>query len=445
MFGFLRKVAYVAACELGYKPRTEPTAAYGTIDLQINQLYEMFTGASTWGCELVKNIVRYKRAHVLGHGVGVVPSGVVDSADDEIALVELFMDKRGLNEGRHKEFVTGAELEGCVLVKIEEGTVLDEKEQEVFCPVLKYFPKKAAAYELTADPEDSSKPAHVKMSYKVGGQEIKYDEDFAENGWAYVAFNALPGDLVGRPSMASVLRNMENLSESLTQWHRMNRNCAHSLPVVECEGTQEIKTAQAKLEEHGWETGKALITNGKVKILQGSGGDYLSMRYEIEANAKIISAAVDVPIHHLGFADVLSNRATADNLDEPIEAISGSDETLWKGFYERIFAEVIRLAKASKNGPNANLNPDAVKPDTTGIGASDYQRFKDIWLPAYEKGVISRQTALEKAPTIDAQREIERIDEERQSDQQRAATPFADAKADTGDGEGDEEGTGDAE
>ncbi|MDP4879928.1 MAG: hypothetical protein NWR36_08580, partial [Opitutales bacterium] len=55
-----------------------------------------------------------------------------------------------------------------------------------------------------------------------------------------------------------------------------------------------------------------------------------SLTTEINTIAKIISGATGIPIHYLGFTDLMSNRATAEDLAELVNVTTSHEREAWK-------------------------------------------------------------------------------------------------------------------
>ena len=389
------------------------------------------------GSQLVKRIVRYKQAHVLGGGVTVtVAKG--KQADAETLLIDRFLDRRGFNEGLHKTLVATSELEGAVLVRIAEG-VVDDAGTEAFCPSLAIYPFSVASYELQSDGNDSSTPSAIKklsFTNDAGNQIDLSGESFdgstpnksgnaGRYRWAYLRLNGKAGTLAGSPTMAGVLTELEEVDLNLRDWRRMNRNCASSIPTWKCESKEEVDRIKAELAESGFGYGKSYIGTAEFKLSQGDAGDYQSLENELMRKAGIISAAVEIPLQDLGFPDMLSNRSTAESMDDSQGVSIDADAASWLGFYESIFRAVIEIGNESKNGPASPLDPESVKPNAVGVRKQDFNRVADVWLPLRKAGCLSRKTLLTFCPMINAEEELKQIEEEEAEDQKRAATPFS--------------------
>ena len=71
-----------------------------------------------------------------------------------------------------------------------------------------------------------------------------------------------------------------------------------------------------------WTIGKGIALVGDVKYLTPGLEALESLRGEMSLNIKLVSAIMGVPVHWLGWTDLMSNRATAETLSELVETLT---------------------------------------------------------------------------------------------------------------------------
>jgi hypothetical protein len=125
---------------------------------------------------------------------------------------------------------------------------------------------------------------------------------------------------------------------------------------------------------------------------------------EIITNAKMISGNVGIPIHFLGFPDLMSNRATSTDLFELIMASTAKERLVWAGFYEEMFDKA--LTKANKN-----FTPGQVKAEILQVSDAKIQELASVWLPLYTGGVIDLDYMLSKIPDIEPSKVKKSLDD----------------------------------
>jgi hypothetical protein len=119
-----------------------------------------------------------------------------------------------------------------------------------------------------------------------------------------------------------------------------------------------------------------------------------------------------VPVHFLGFPELLSNRATADNFLELIFAATLKERQTWKGCYQEVLAKAMAIfnAKTGLEQMSKKLDPSRITIDIPYISAQTWQNLKDVFLPAALAGKISDELFLSKIPGVDVDEELKRTE-----------------------------------
>jgi hypothetical protein len=131
------------------------------------------------------------------------------------------------------------------------------------------------------------------------------------------------------------------------------------------------------------------------------------LQKEITTNIQLISGNTGVPVHFLGFPELMSNRSTADTLFDMVAASTHRERRIWMSFYTELFDRAIALANA---GFQAGLRPGLVEAQIPEVSSKTMFELKDNWLPLFESGVLSLETLLAKIPDLDDPRaELQRI------------------------------------
>ncbi len=120
----------------------------------------------------------------------------------------------------------------------------------------------------------------------------------------------------------------------------------------------------------------------------------------------MISGTTGVPVHFLGLPDLMSNRATADNLMELVAASTRKERMIWIGIYQELITKAIELR--NKMIALTPLAADTFKVEILYITAEAWQRIIDVWLPLYQSDAISLETILAQVPGVNVEDELER-------------------------------------
>jgi len=375
---------------------------YSELNGQITELYKMYKGESKGG-GMVRAVASFISAAVMPNGLSVIYTGdetTDGTAPPEVEFINAMLDLNNVNQGLQGKLILASQIEAKVLVKV---SWFEDADNEIYLPKLTYLPAETTAYKFTTDPTDPEKIVSVK--YKIGETEI--DETF--DNYAYVAFNALPGALPGYPDMGVVIQNMKNIDESLEDWQKMNRNFAISTPYFECETKDEADALVATMTAEGWKRGQLMAATAKFDMVSGDAGDYESVERKITNDAKHVSAATGVPVQHLGMPDELSNRSTADSLDDPAQTKAISATRLWLTFWETVFDIGIKLNNEASTGTYGELQSNVVEPDSSGVSTEEFDNVENVYLPMYKAGALTEQTLWERTPGVDATEESKRM------------------------------------
>lgn len=374
------------------------TNTYTTHADQTSEIINKYQGVASYGTTLVKRLVNVAAALQVPNGIEL--DG--DSKLPEYAYLDLFLDTNQLNEGVAIQLAKEAQFEGQVLLEL----VWDESDSMV---KIRHTMLRSGAYQVHP----------IGLSNLTGPYEAVWIEDnevvktLSGDAMAFVAFNATRNEndyIEGWPTLGSLLMRLDTISRDLNDWRVTNKLFAHPTPVFQCETQDEVDSLTAQLTASGWTVGTAIAFRGKF-LLVASESYYLTFRNAIETNVKLVSGGSGVSIAWLGFADVMSNRATAESLGEPLEIVSAADIATWSSFYEEIFNSVIALRNLNLDS-NQKLKPGLIKPKLKPMSDRQWQKLKELFMPAAKDNLLTRQAFLEQIPNFDIDAELKRMAEE---------------------------------
>jgi hypothetical protein len=125
--------------------------------------------------------------------------------------------------------------------------------------------------------------------------------------------------------------------------------------------------------------------------------------------AKIISGHTSVPPHYFGFAELVSNRATADDMGAAFVQIAETETEEWASG----FTDLIGRAMALHNEwTGSDLNVTGGEALLEVISEEEFRRIAAIWLPLWLGGAITTATLLSKIPTINETEEAQAVEAE---------------------------------
>jgi hypothetical protein len=374
--------------------RSNTYTDYGEAVAAISQKYE---ATARWGVFQTGNIIDLRAAFIISEGIKV-SARERGKADPELEFCEKFLRYNDLDKEVAHEFAKEAEIEGKILVRL----FWEEADKQVSARYVSWLAKK---YEVEAHPLDYLDILKVKWTEEDKPVEIAATE------FVYKKF----GGRISKPNSAApkimkVLTKIEDLDKALRDLREIDRIFAAPLLVVKFLAASDAKKAQEDLDKMNWKIKKGLCTNGEVSFVQPSMSGIDSLETEIVTLAKMISGATGVPVHFLGLPDLLSNRATAENLMELINASTLKERTTWIGAYEELLGKAMLMsnAKTGLEQKTDALDPTKIKVNIPIVSAQQWAAIEKVFLPACVAGKISDELFLDQIPGINVEQELAR-------------------------------------
>ena len=383
---------------------------YKTYPTQVSALSNKYNLTSDWGCMTAKNIIDVRAAFMIGRGVQVIKrDNFSGDATREMEFIRSFINFNNIDEEAPQDWAVGSEIEGKVMVRLVP--VIGGMIRTIYVPWRKY------PYTITADksnfyrytrafydgqdtPTSAIDPQTFDASFNLREQDFVYKRF----GGTAEQVNATP------PKTAFVLRQIEDSDKELWDWRKINSLFASPTPVITVETAEEADRVNDQIKNKDWRIGKALVlANGKFDLVMYKGEGYTTIQKAAEADIQAISGATGVPVHFLGHPELLSNRATAENLLELIELSTGKERKVWVGGYEELFQKAIIMHNDVFRN---NLNPMAVDARIPFTSSSSLAVIENVYLPMYTAGAMSLQQLLSYLSELDTEKEIERIKED---------------------------------
>lgn len=382
---------------------------YKTYNGQVTAISDKYNSTADWGNQIVNNIIEVRSAFTIGPGVEAML--LKEGKTEELNFIEDFMRRNDLFFRSPLAWAKEAEIEGKCLVR------LDVKGNPKWIHI-RFVPWSLVSYTVNPKKGDYSTIENITYENETGktGTVTLKPENMAYIKFGGRAFEANKTS----PKLAGVLRQVEDLDKALWDWRKLNHLFASPTPVFECEDKEEAQDIRAWMSNANWKIGKLLITTAKFRLEGADAAGAEMLMREIESHAKVISGAVGVPVHFLGFVDLMSNRATAKSLLELVMASTTVARTLWKDFYTEVFRKVLTLANEEME---KSFDPDSIGADIPQISAAKIQELGETWLPMYIDGAISLETFLSKVPEVDVRKEMKRIEKQEKSPPRRRDVP----------------------
>lgn len=356
---------------------------YLTYDVQVNELYRMLEGLADFGGELTKAVLDYRTSFLAGEGLRLTGEGA--------GWAEDFLAANQYNGQRLIDAVMDAEVTGHILLSLEAT---------VPYPTISRWP---------VDGSESWKPVYqgdrvvAIEQERDGRQEMLFT---AGDPFVYVRTGG-HGNVWRFPQpttrLCLAVSSLKSYDRALAQIRDVNDHGARITPAWTAANRQALNELFQHVKESKWSIGDHAITDGEFKYEVPGTGAVDTLTRELAAVVKDIAGLTGIPVHWLGYTDLMSNRATADSLFETIRAATLRERLA----LEEGFAEVCRRAAVM-----AGRSPDIIV-NMPLLSFRDFQSRSDTLLALQERGIIGVEDIRAQLPfEVDAAQEARPMTEE---------------------------------
>lgn len=370
---------------------------------QVRETYKKYNGRADFGVAQTRCIIDLRSAMISGEGISVV------TEDEDLGeWIDKFLTENNLTGGPELfKAVKGTEMAGQELLTLKE--IKKPKENSIGIKVnrIGYRITKPFRAVYSDDIVSNIEPIGFEIKKKEDGKWEKLDlKDFV-----YVRTG---GDDLNEyePTTKTgvILTDLENYDRAIKDMRRNNHILARVTPVFNVESEPEAKSLVKKLNEMKWKIGQAFIGKAKFKYETPGSGAHDNLKAEMVATIKNISASTGVPVHWLGYVDLMSNRSTADSLFEMIKQHTINERNEWESaLYQLIFKAQELYIDAGGTDIKLNSNFQVKLPllDYSGL----LERVKALNI-AYSDDAISIDDYMNMLPGINPYKTKKAIEEE---------------------------------
>jgi hypothetical protein len=228
------------------------------------------------------------------------------------------------------------------------------------------------------------------------------------------------------PNVSYVIEDIIILDKLMEYWNIINDRYSKTTPVFEVdEWSDAVRIAQI-IKGKGiepsdtinvdsgkkWKVGDGLAIKGKVSQLEFNMNGIESLEKEIIARARKISGHTGVPLHLIGFPDLLSNRSTSQEMNEQIAVKTRTERLIWETKLKELYEKSIKLYNKTTGSAIDSKDIRVTIPVSSQAEVRNLMEFGEKMLTL---GIISKQTYRELLPNVDHQLEEQRLAEERKS------------------------------
>lgn len=384
----------------------------------IQELARMYEGRADWGVVQTGNIIDVRSSFIIGDGIKVVPKpkpqtpaeknavagrpngpSLEEEAWNELEFARRFLEYNDLDREMAQEFAKEAELEGCFLGQL----FWNEEDQMVS---VRFRSRAEYTYTIKSDANDYA--WYQRAEWKKDGTPTVIEEpDFVYGRFGgRVHQPNLP-----YPKVAKAIAMIKGLDKALRDWREINHLFGAPVPDLEVATAPDAgKMSDAvNVAMRNLRLRKMFIHTGKFGYVSPAADASGTLEKEIITLAKMVSGTTGVPVHFLGLPDLMSNRSTADNLMELVNASTRKERMIWIGLYQEMLNKAIAIW--NKNATKTPLKAGRLAVQIPLITQEQWNRIVQVYLPLYQSDALSKRTLLAQVPGINAEEELKALEE----------------------------------
>lgn len=402
---------------------------YNTLEKQIVSLKRKYLSLDDFGNILCQKCVLLRAAFTMGGGVSAVikktPRQVDDGTDNQIEegviteeieadglqtteearaegeavpgqneldFILEFLEYNSLEGYRSDTLAIQRELEGAVLLVLH--TVMDGGEfVNIAIEIVSWEQTRYELFYKTLDGRENVTAGIDRVEWKVSGRKVTVPGERV----VFLPFGALPDAKEGVPTLAPVIRDLEEHDKNERQFDRSNKYNANPTTVNKWEDAEQAKQMHDKFEAGtaSFKWGQVVNTTAEVTKLELEGVAHEAYALNIRNKVRNISAATGLPILLLGYPDLMSNRSTADFAADPMSVVSEQERKVWIDGLKSAFDKAIRLRAEAETLGALKLEEGLIEPIIPFITARDLKIVKEIYMPMAKEGLLPVQALLE--------------------------------------------------
>jgi len=387
---------------------------------QIQEIRKMYYGKTDYGNALGRPGIDIRVAFLCGEGLSITGGSKKSTAK----WISDFLEYNFFGGSALTQAVKLGEMEGKCLAMIKK--VGDSKTGvKIKIKLVSY-----TALNYTVETDAFGDPVKVTWTDpKTGKEKSETAENFEY--FNYAEYNDNIND--SPPPIANVITQIVNYERALYDLRENNHLFGRITPVISDKDEVSLNQMANIINGTEWTIGQAILTTGNVRYLTPGTDALESLRGEMSLNLKLICAALGIPVHWMGWTDLMSNRATADTLSELVETLTKEARLKWIEFFTNLIRKA--MIKSMQFGDDSK-DLYGFKVELPQITAEKIKELIDAWFVLAEAGYVAKEVLINKLPGVDPEENKKALERERKEDEKNKPKAAVDFEAQL---EGEEE------
>lgn len=371
---------------------------YTTYSAQTNAIYKKYNGRDTLGNWQLRGVVDTRSAFIAGEGPSVI------CKDDKTSeFLDNFLQFNKMYGSKFFNAVKQAEMEGRELLYLKK----DDKNRNI--KVLRHRSQYCGGKEYEVIYKDNNDPDSIDsvLIKQKDGKKERLKEEFI-----YVITGGDGSNTYETTTRAGlVLWEIESYDRTKNAMRKNNHLFGKVTPVFTSENPQDVANFKALAKSKDWKIGDVISAlKGNFDLVVPDVGAMENLKAEQVTCAKAISFNTGIPVHWMGYTDLMSNRSTADSLYETINNATILERSVWEeGLY-------MLCVKAQEIAIDAGYYEGTVNTDfEVKIPLISFSKMREHVMSlslAYGDGAISLQDYRNRLPGINPYKTQQMTDED---------------------------------
>jgi hypothetical protein len=369
---------------------------YATYEAQVKGLIDMYEGTAEYGGELARGIVDMRTAFIAGEGI----SFTTKNAEAEKIISE-FIRENKLRGSRLLQAVGTGEREGKNLMILSK----DVKNKKMKVRSFSWNKNRYTLKVKNNDPEEIE-----SIVYTVDGEEKTIPKEravYVKLGGAEFSINETPNRI------HVVLTDIENASRAKYDLRKNTHVFGKYMPYWKTESHEAADAINKDIESQSFEVGDGYAGMAAFSIVEPSGAASKAIIDDILIALKNISTSTGIPIHWFSWVELMSNRATADNLMEVIVAATKLERLIWQEAFEELFYKMLVYGVDAGFWKNSAIADD-ITVRLPAISIALLKQIIEVWQQLKFDDTISEFTYRNMIPGIDPVEEKKLVKKEKE-------------------------------
>lgn len=386
--------------------------AYPTYADQVDACYRMYDGLTDYGGEILSSVADIRIAFIAGEGISFYSKNKAKTK-----FVKAFLKRNKLNGSKLLAAVRMGELEGKVLFVLAENSGEKATEEKgdgngktsgkgnIDARLFSWHTNK---YTVERDKQDYEKI--TKIAYKPDGADKEKEIDVSKSLYVKLGGCDYKGDSTPT-KLGKVLTQCENASRAAYDLRVNTHLFGRIFPYWETTDGLGAKQIIDGLADKSFELGDGYAGTAKMSLLEPGGQAADAVIKDMLNALRFVAAMTGVPIHWLAWPELMSNRATAENMLEVVSAATKNERLIWQEALSDMLEKVMRMA-VDAGFADSDILEGEFDLRLPLISLAALQQLVDVWLPMREGKAISMFTLRNMIPGIDPIEEERMVDEE---------------------------------